>query len=91
MVPDGQGALDSNPFRGERLRLASCHSCASGNPDLGNARLATVLSSSSEACVVEGNVVADEGVGEGDEAPRDGDEGDLGRFSDGAQVEIGLS
>jgi len=52
--------------------------------------LATVLGSSSEDCVVEGNVVADEGVGEGDKAPRDGDEGDLGRFSRGAQVEVGL-
>ena len=52
--------------------------------------MATVLGSSREGGVVEGNVVADEGVGEGDEAPRDGDEGDLGRFSGDAQVEIGL-
>ena len=52
--------------------------------------LATVLGLSSEACVFEGYVVAEEGVGEGDDASGYGDEGDFCGFSGGAQVEVDL-
>jgi len=52
--------------------------------------LATVLGLSSEACVFEGYVVAEEGVGEGDDASSAGDEGDFCGFSGGAQVEVDL-
>src|SRR3984957_7376497 len=54
------------------------------------AGLATVLGSSSEGVVVEGNVVADEGVCDADHSADDGDEGDFCGFSCGAQVEIDL-
>src|ERR1700722_10303923 len=47
-----------------------------GAAEASDVPLPTVLGLSSEACIFEGYVVAEEGVGEGDDASGYGDEGD---------------
>jgi hypothetical protein len=52
------------------------------------AALATVLRGSSEVCLIEGTVIADEGVFDADHSAGDGDKADLCGFSCGAPVEM---